>query len=201
MPAQYYIPGRGIGGFLALHQDWRSWVISAGIWGGGEILAVDASGTSVGACAPYQIVAQDLNIIGVSAMGNEPERKYYSIPVAVAVSPENLVAAIDAARVGVRIANDNSGAITHGDLMSAEKDTQTIEGRASIATLSAVDITAITVIADATPVTGAETRTLMQEVNAILGRANEDKAQVSTDAQALNVTTLLQRPEIVVPSA
>ena len=201
MPAQYYIPGRGIGGFLALHQDWRSWVTSMGIWGGGEILAVDISETSTGKCAAYKVTATDLAIIGVSAMGNEPERKYKSIPVAVAVSPEDLVAAIDAARVGVRIANDNSGAITQGDLMQAETDDQTVEENANQTNITAVDIAVITVIADATPVTGAETRTLMQEVNAILGRANEDKAQVSSDAQALNVTTLLQRPEIVVPSA
>ncbi|MCK5611464.1 hypothetical protein KAR91_56865 [Candidatus Pacearchaeota archaeon] len=201
MPAQYYIPGRGIGGFLALHQDWRSWTIAAGIWGGGEILAVDVSGTSVGKCTYYTEAAGDLNIVGVSAMGNEPERKYNSIPVAAAVSPENLVAAIDAARVGVRVANDNSGDITHGDLMSAEKDTQTIEERTTIATLTAVDIAAFTVLADATDVTGAELRLVLEEANKILGRANEDLAANTADAIALNVTTLLQRPEIVVPSA
>lgn len=201
MPAQYYIPGRGIGGWVAHHIDWRSWVISAGIWGGGEILAVDVSGTSVGACTYYTAAGGDVAIIGVSAMGNEPERKYNSIPVAVAVTPENLVAAIDLARVGVRVANDNSGDITHGDLMSAEKDTQTIEGEAGIATLTAVDIAAFTVLADATDVTGAELRLVLVEANKILGRANEDVSQVSSDAQAINVSTLLNRPEIIVPSA
>lgn len=199
-PAPYYIGTRSIGGWVASQIDWRSWIISAGIWCGGEILSVDVSETSTGACTYYTAAAGDISIIGVSAMGNQPDRVYKTIPTATAVSPENLVAAIDLARVAVRLAN-NSGALTHGDLVSAEKDTQTIEEEAAIATLTAVDLHAFTAIADATTITGTILDKAHTEWNKILGRTNEDAGANTDDGVAVEVTLLLMKPDIVIASA
>ncbi len=199
-PAPYYIGARSIGGWVASQIDWRSWVISAGIWCGGEILAVDISETSTGACTYYTAAAGDLNIIGVSAMGNQPDRVYKTIPTATAVSPENLVAAIDLARVAVRL-DASSSTLTHGDLVYAKKVTQVIEGEAAIATLTAVDIHAFTAIGDATTITGTILDKAHTEWNKILGRANEDADANTTDGVAIEVTLLLMKPEIVIASA
>lgn len=201
MPSPYFIPGRGIGGWVAHMIDYKSWTLSAGIWGGGEIMVIDASETTTGKCTYYIAAAADLNIIGLSATGNEHARKYKTAPEATPPTdpPEDLVAIIDLARGACRLAND-SNAITHGDLVQAEQDTQTIEEVAA-QTLTAVDLAVITVIADATAINGANGRTLFREINSVLGRANEDQGANTDDAVAIEVTLLLNRPEIVVPSA
>ena len=202
MPAPYFIPGRSVGGFIAHNWDWRSWTISAGIWGGGEIMAVDDSETSTGKCITYNAggTTNDLNIVGVTAMGNEVDRVYGTIPTATPPSDEDKIGILDMVRGELRLANDNSGAITHGDLLSAEEDSQTIEGNAT-QTVTAVDIAAFTVLADTTDVTGAELRLVLREANKIVGRSNEDHAQNTSDQEGINTTLLLCRPEIVVPSA
>ena len=203
MPVPYFIPGRGIGGWVAHMVDYRSWSLAAGIWGGGEIMAVDVSGTSVGKCTYYTEAGGDLSIVGVSASGNESARRYGTIPATTPGTdpPEDIIAVIDLARAAVRVANDNSGAITHGDLLSAEKDDQTVEGNANVTNITTVDIAAITVLADATDATGAEIRLYQREINKILGRSNQDLAQNTADQIAIDVTLLLNRPEVVIPSA
>lgn len=199
MPAIKVIPTRGIGGWVADMTTWRSWTISTGIWGGGEIMAVDNSESSTGACTYYTAAAADLNIVGVSAMGNEPDRQYGTAPESSPESDETEVAIIDLARVSVRLAN-NSNAITHGDLVSAETDSQTIEGETG-KTVTAVDLHSWTAIADATTIIGSTLDTAHTEWNKILGRANEDQGANTDDAVAIEVTLLLMRPEIVIPSA
>lgn len=199
MPAPYFIPGRSVGGFIAHNWDWRSWTITKGIWGGGEILAVDVSETTTGACTQYIAAAGDLNIVGISAMGNEVDRVYGTIPTATPPSNENKIGVLDFVRGELRLAND-SNAITHGDLVQAETDSQTVEGNAT-QTITAVDLAVITAIADATGITGDNLRTLMREVNKTLARANEDQGANTDDAVGINCTLLLGRPEIVVPSA